>query len=125
MYLILKGTKSKKEEFQTAEMISAAEDGDLGPAAVPAAIAAAIAVAITAAAVPYMSGKAVEAAEALEVEMKEKVDFDKAPRKRALRKIQPKRLRWIKKKRLPTPMCTRTASLDLSRVKWKKMCTKA
>ena len=82
MYLILKGTKSKKEEFQTADMIAAAEDdGDLGPAAVPASIAAAIAFIITAAAMPYMSGKAVEAAKALEIEINEKGEFVKAPRK--------------------------------------------
>jgi len=81
MYLILKGTKSKAEDFQTEEMIASAKDGDLGPAAVPAAIAAVIAFAITAAAMPYMSGKAVEAAEALEIEMKDKTEFKKAPRK--------------------------------------------
>jgi len=82
MYLILKGTKSKKGEIQPAEMIAAAEDdGNLGPAAVPASIAAATAFIITALAMPYMSGKAAEAAEALEIEMKEKGDIDHSPHK--------------------------------------------
>jgi sodium-dependent phosphate transporter len=96
MYLILKGTSGKKEEFHTKEMVDSAKAGDLGPAAIPSAIVAAIFFVVTALAVPYMAGKAQLAADAiaadasaeaakpkgssLDVEM-EKLDSNKAPRK--------------------------------------------
>jgi sodium-dependent phosphate transporter len=76
MYLILKGTAGKKDDFNTKEMVDSAKDGDLGPAAIPAAVTAAIFFGITALAIPYMAGKATEAADAIATKNVAKVEVE-------------------------------------------------